>query len=516
MTRILLTKVTILAIAFPMVVLSHANADPPFGAAWGLNQDGRLGDGTTMERHTPAQVQNLSGVKVFAAGAGHSLALKDDGTVWAWGLNSHGQLGDGTVAERHTPVQVGTPPLHNVAAIAGGENWSLALKSDGTLWAWGENAIGQLGDGTTIERLTPVQVGMPPLSHVTAIAAGQGHNLALKDDGTVWAWGLNLVGQLGDGTTIERLTPVQVGVPPLSGVTAVAGGNNHSLALKSDGTVWTWGWNINGQLGDGTTTDRNTPAVVPIQSVSGVKALAAGQNYSVALKDDGTVWTWGQNLVGQLGDGTTIERHTPVQVGMPHLSDVIAIAAHSGGGHNLALRSSGIVQAWGWNINGQLGDGTTTDRPFPVQVENLNGTTAIAAGTRHSVAIGTLVAPLTQLTVLKILEHPDVHHLRLFNLLIDGSVVATNLNSGSTGPQTVTPGNHTVSETGGTNTHLVQFGTVIGGDCAANGTVSVALGENKTCVITNFDHFGGCSFNTNCCEEGDGTQQCRKCLPTCP
>ena len=360
MYRILLTKVTILAIAFPMVVLSHANADPPSAAAWGLNQDGRLGDGTTMERHTPAQVQNLSGVKVFAAGAGHSLALKDDGTVWAWGLNSHGQLGDGTVAERHTPVQVGTPPLHDVAAIAGGENWSLALKSDGTLWAWGENAI------------------------------------------------------------------------------------------------------------------------------------------------------------GQLGDGTTIERHTPVQVGMPHLSDVIAIAAHSGGGHNLALRSCGIVQAWGWNINGQLGDGTTTDRPFPVQVENLNGTTAIAAGTRHSVAIGTVVAPLTQLTVLKILEHPDVHHLRLFNILIDGSVVATNMNSGSTGPQTVTPGNHTVSETGGTNTHLVQFGTVIGGDCAANGTVSVALGESKTCVITNFDHFGGCSFNTQCCEEGDGTQQCQKCLSTCP
>jgi alpha-tubulin suppressor-like RCC1 family protein len=514
MNRTVLAIGAILAAALSTAFVSDAAADPPLGGrgvAWGLNQDGRLGDGTTIERHTPVSIPSPSGIKAVAAGAGHSLALKDDGTVWASGLNSHGQLGDGTTTNRVTPVQVQN--LSGVTAIAGGENHSLALKSDGTVWAWGENGIGELGDGTITERHTPVQVGVPPLSKVVAIAAGQGHNLALKDDGTVWAWGLNFSGQLGDGTTTDRHTPVQV--QNLSGVTAIAGGDNHSLAVKSDSTVWAWGQNNNGQLGDGTTTERHTP--VQVQNLSGVKAIAAGAGYSLALKDDGTVWAWGANGVGQLGVGTanTVPNPTPVQVGQaPPLSGVTAIAAHSG--HSLTLRSDGLVQAWGWNIDGQLGDGTTTDRPFPVQVEHLGGTTAIAVGTRHSLAIGTLLTPPAQLTVVKILEHPDQHHLRLFNLRIDGVTVVTNLNGGSTGPRVVGPGSHSVSETGGTGTSLGAFGTVIGGDCAADGTVSLAEGESKTCTITNFDHEGGCSSEQHCCDPGDGTQQCKQCRVVCP
>jgi alpha-tubulin suppressor-like RCC1 family protein len=160
------------------------------------------------------------------------------------------------------------------------ESFSLALKSDGTIWAWGENAIGQLGDGTTTERHTPVQVGTPPLGEVTAVAAGQGHNLALRSDGTVWAWGLNARGELGDGTTTDRLTPVQV--QNLSGIKAIGAGDNHSLAVRSDGTVWAWGFNIRGQLGDGTTTDRHTP--VQVQNLSGITAVAGGQNFSLARK----------------------------------------------------------------------------------------------------------------------------------------------------------------------------------------------------------------------------------------
>ncbi len=210
---------------------------------------------------------------------------------------------------------------------------------------WGWNGIGQLGDATTIDRHTPVQV--KNLSGVTAVDAGQGHNLALKSDGTVWGWGLNCSGELGDGTTIDRHTPVQV--QNLSGVTCVASGDDHSLALKSDGTVWTWGRNMFGELGDGTITDRHTS--VQGQNLGGITAVAAGAGHSVALKSDGTVWTWGRNGVGQLGDGTTIERHTPVRV--LSLSGVTAIAAQSG--HSLALRPiglpfDGIVQAWGCHI----------------------------------------------------------------------------------------------------------------------------------------------------------------------
>nr|WP_269456777.1 Ig-like domain-containing protein [Thermanaeromonas toyohensis] len=332
--------------------------------AWGQNSYGQLGDGTTTNRYTPVQVQGLSDVVAVAAGGGHSLALKSDGTVWAWGANNYGQLGDGTTANRYTPVQV--QGLSGVVAIAAAlGSHSLALKSDGTVWAWGYNYYGQLGDGTTTNRYTPVQV--QGLSNVVAIAAGGSYSLALKSDGTVCAWGYNGQGQLGDGTTTNRYTPVQVQNQNLqSSVVAIATHGNHSLALKSDGTVWAWGANAYGQLGDGTTTNRLTP--VQVWNLSGVVAIAGGGNHSLALKSDGTVWAWGYNGAGQLGDGTTISRYTPVQV--QGLSGVVAVAG--GSNHSLALKSDGTVWAWGQNGYGQLGDGTTTNRTTPVQVLNLN------------------------------------------------------------------------------------------------------------------------------------------------
>ncbi|WP_295392505.1 CARDB domain-containing protein [uncultured Thiodictyon sp.] len=311
----------------------------------------------------------------IAAGYDHSLALKPDGTLWAWGHNGYGQLGDGTTTDRLAPVNV----LTGVAAVAAGSSHNLVLKPDGTLWAWGSNWIGQLGDGTATNRLTPVQVQV--LTGVAAVAAGDYHTMALKPDGTLWAWGYNWIGQLGDGTVTSRDAPVQV----LTGVAAVAGGGKHTLALKTDGTLWAWGGNWDGQLGDGTTTER----YAPVQVLTGVAVVATGSSHTLALKTDGTLWAWGDNWVGQLGDGTTTNRLTPVQVQV--LTGVAAVAA--GAYHTLALKTDGTLWAWGYNAYGQLGDGTYLNRSAPVQV--LTGVAAVAAGDYHTLAIkpdGTLWA----------------------------------------------------------------------------------------------------------------------------
>lgn len=352
-----------------------AAANSGIAWAWGLNDSGQLGDGTTNNfRALPVRVGSLTGVIRIEGGEQHSLALRADGTVWAWGQNGFGQLGDGTTTGRSTPTQV--TGLTNVTAIAGDYYHSLALRSDGTAWAWGYNDEGQLGDGTTTNRLLPVQVS--GLTDVMAIAGGYHHSLALRSDGTVWAWGENFYGQLGDGTTTNRLLPVQVS--GLTGVTAISEGAWHSLALLSDGTVRSWGYNNYGQLGDGTTTKRLVP--VQVSGLTSVTAIVGGGGHSLALGSDGTAWAWGHNDLGQLGDGTGINRLTPVQVA--GLTDATAIAA--GEAHSLALRSDGIVEAWGYNSQGQLGDGTTTKRLVPVQVSGLTGVTVIAAGGEHSLA----------------------------------------------------------------------------------------------------------------------------------
>jgi alpha-tubulin suppressor-like RCC1 family protein len=391
--------------------------------AWGGNSSGQLGDGTFVARRTtPVEVSNLDGaeLKAITGGAYHSLALKEDGTVLAWGDNQYGQLGDGTNTSSSTPVQVQDPNdpsgyLSAVETIAAGSFHSLALKDDGTVWAWGSNRVNELGDETIDNSAQPVQVGN--LSEVEAIAAGSSHNLALKSDGTVWAWGNNtngresplfgsISGQLGDNELPRSSTPVQVGGLP-DGIEAVAAGLAYSLALKDDGTVWAWGFNDVGQLGDGTSTDTSTP--VRVSGLDGVRAIAAGGSNGLALNDDGTVWAWGFNRFGQLGDGTSTDgtvttceltgggamgnssctdSNTPVQAS--ELNGIEAIAA--GSSHGLALKDDGTVWAWGFNQNGQLGNGSyTLGTPtqginIPMPVGELSAVKAIAAGGDHSLA----------------------------------------------------------------------------------------------------------------------------------
>ncbi|WP_146058915.1 RCC1 domain-containing protein [Actinomadura rubteroloni] len=327
--------------------------------AWGENDTGQLGDGTTTDRPTPVQVTGLTGVRrgpgaVATGYGGHSLAVKADGTVWAWGSNSSGQLGDGTTTSRTTPAQV--PGLNGVVAVAAGSNCSLALKADGTVWGWGSNAAGQLGDGTTTQRLTPVQAS--GLTGVKAIAARSNHALAVLSDGTVRSWGNMYYNGVSDTHLVPTTVSGLTGVATWPG--SVAAGTQHSVVTKDDGTVWGWGENGRGQLGDGTTTSRSAP--VQATGLTGVAAVGAGAWTSFATKANGTVSAWGYNGNGQLGLGTT---QTPVTTPTA-LTGMTAGSGITGGDyHTLAVQPNGTIYAWGSNYSGQLGDGTTTNRPSP-------------------------------------------------------------------------------------------------------------------------------------------------------
>lgn len=262
--------------------------------AWGLNSNGQLGISNLVNQLTNVMVMNLSNVVAIAAGGSNSLALLSDGTVRAWGDNSKGQLGDNTTTDRSVNIVVTN--LAGVVAIAAGGQHCLALQSNGTVRAWGANGNGQLGDNTTASP-RKMNVGVSNLTSVIAIAAGLQHSMALLSDRTVRAWGDNSNGQLGDGTTTDRKS--NIAVTGLSNVVAIAAGSLHSLALLTDGSVRAWGDNATGQLGDGTTTDRHTNIVVI--GVSNVVAIAAGANHSLALRSDGAIYIWGYTNYGLSG-----------------------------------------------------------------------------------------------------------------------------------------------------------------------------------------------------------------------
>jgi alpha-tubulin suppressor-like RCC1 family protein len=336
----------------------HSVAISTDGVAWafGANQYGQHGNGTTDASLTATRVAGLTGAVQLASGDNHVLAVASGGAVYAWGYNAWGQIGDGSTTNRKIPTLV---PNLTAASVDGGALHSLAVATNGTAWAWGANSYGRLGDGTTTDRTSPVQV--TGLSSVSRVSAGKEYSSALLTDGTVWTWGRNGNGQLGSGNTTDRSSAGQVS--GITTATAIATGDAHMLTLLADGTVRAWGSNTNGRLGDGTTTQRTSP--VTVSGLTSVSAIAGGGAHSLALKTDGTVWAWGLNSSGQLGDGTTTQRTTPTQV--PGLSSIVLIAA--GINHSMALASDGSVWTWGVNTSGQIGDGTTTSpRKSPVQV----------------------------------------------------------------------------------------------------------------------------------------------------
>ncbi|CAA9423714.1 MAG: BNR repeat domain protein [uncultured Rubrobacteraceae bacterium] len=380
---VMAATVALLAALSLVLASSPASAQtvkqPPNGVVtWGNDVFGQMGDGTAGSPSDPTTANGVGVATAVDAGASHALAVKPDGTVRAWGSNGNGQLGDGSTTTRTSPVTV--EGLGDVKGVAGGAGHSLAVKNDGTVWAWGSD-----GSGAST---TPSQV--PGLSDVADVAAGGQFSLALKKDGTVWAWGDGQYGQLGHGSTADSSTPVQVqeGLgAPLTGIKAIAAGDRHAVAVKNDGTAWTWGTNALGQLGVNTADSYRARAsrVVTVDGVLGnLVSVDAGKNHTVALDSGGNAWAWGDNSQGQIGIGYYGDDRDKATV--TRLNDAAAFVA-AAGDSSFAVMPDGMMWAWGNNRSGQLGlYNTTTRLPSPTKSKVLTGIEAVSGGQEFAIA----------------------------------------------------------------------------------------------------------------------------------
>jgi alpha-tubulin suppressor-like RCC1 family protein len=351
----------------------------------GRNNIGQLGDNTVASKSSPVQtVAGGTNWKLVAGGSYQTVAIKTDGTLWNWGNNANGQLGDNSVTVRSSPVQT----------VAGGTNWKLvtsgrfhtaAIKTDGTLWLWGRNGDGQLGANNTTHRSSPVQT-VAGGTNWKLVAGGDFHTAAVKTDGTLWTWGINTNGQLGDNTVVHRSSPVQT----VSGGTnwkLVAVGHYYTTSIKTDGTLWNWGNNGIGQLGDDSRTHRSSP----VQTVSGGtnwKLVECGHYHTTAIKTDGTLWLWGGNAFGQLGDNSITYRSSPIQTvaGGTNWKQVAG-----GLRHTAAVKTDGTLWTWGLNNHGQLGDNTVAAKSSPIQTVS-GGTNwkLVTSGRYHTAALSSI------------------------------------------------------------------------------------------------------------------------------
>ncbi|GAB2857631.1 hypothetical protein GCM10027277_27560 [Pseudoduganella ginsengisoli] len=333
--------------------------------AWGFNRQGQLGDGTNLDHASPTLVTPPAKVKLpwkqVAQGEFHTLAVDSDGILWGWGFNQNGQLGDGSLVDKTTPVQIGTIKWSQIAA---GKSHSMGIDKDGALYAWGRNANGQLGDNTRSDRLVPTKITVLVTGKAltwSSIAAGGSHSMARALDGSLYVWGGNAKSQLGNGATTDLLVPFKLSTGTASWASVAAGGT-HSLAVQTNGTLWAWGDNSSGQLGVATTNTAVT-ATAPTQvgTATTWSKIAAGLAHSLAVRTDGTLWGWGANSNGQVGNGSTVNVGAPVQIG----TDINWVTVEAGNAHSAALQKDNSVWLWGRNTEGQLGNGTQADVTAP-------------------------------------------------------------------------------------------------------------------------------------------------------
>lgn len=353
--------------------------------SWGRGSEGQLGLSNSTYYSSPKQVGTLTTWLNIAAGFYHTIATKLNGTLWSWGMGTSGRLGLGNVTNYSSPQQVGA--LTNWATVAAGSQGGLAVKTDGTFWSWGANSSGELGLGDVTNRSSPAQVGA--LTTWSQVAGGASFLMATKTDGTLWSSGYNFYGSLGLGTGgggTNRSSPVQVG--GLTNWLNIACGYAHTIATKTDGTLWSWGKNQYGQLGDGTATHRSSP--VQVGALTTWSKVAAATSFSLAVKTNGTLWAWGYNNNGQLGLGNTTSYSSPMQVGVLTTWSIVI----SGGntetvGFTLAAKTNGTLWSWGINSLGQLGLGNTTSYSSPQQVGALTTWSKIAGGGQFTLATKT-------------------------------------------------------------------------------------------------------------------------------
>jgi alpha-tubulin suppressor-like RCC1 family protein len=347
---------------------------------WGKNNLGQLGLNDTANRSSPVQVGALqTWEKLPQNSYQHGMSITSDGALWSWGYNTRGQLGLGDDVNRSSPVQVGA--LKTWASISSGfgAESSVGIKTDGTMWVWGVNGSGQLGQGDTIWRSSPVQVGA--LTNWAFAAFGSGMCAAIKTDGTLWTWGTNSNGRLGLGNTTYYSSPKQVG--GLTNWKQICPSNGNCFAVKTDGTMWSWGDNqVVGPLGLGNTTAYSSPK--QIGGLTTWVKVSAKTTGCFALKTDGTVWGWGYNsgyAAGELGLGNSTDYSSPVQV----TTGVSKLSSHYRGG--IIIKTNGTLFTWGKNNFGQLGDGSATARSTPVAIGALTSWVDVSAGRQHCMAL---------------------------------------------------------------------------------------------------------------------------------
>lgn len=317
-------------------------------SSWGWNDFGQLGNASSDPAEAPLMIEGIEGARQVDLGWGHSLVLLANGNVLAFGMNNFGQIGDGTLINRNSAMQVAG--LDDIIAVSAGHDFSLALKADGTVWGWGGNGQRQLGN---VPGIQPTPVQLAGLENIMAISAGGSHTMALRNDGTLWTVGNNYAGQLGNGD-FSNFEAVPLQVLGLSNVVAIAAGYVFSAALLNNGAVWAWGNNEYGQLGTDTMTRSNIP--LHIGGLPTIAAFAVGSEHTLAVDETGHVWSWGGNVDGQLGNSTAGSNEAqPAQIST--LDEIIAVGA--GARFSLALKENGTLWSWGQNGNGQLGNGTS-------------------------------------------------------------------------------------------------------------------------------------------------------------
>jgi len=352
---------------------------------WGYNIYGQIGDNTTVYKYTPVSI--LGAKKTFCkitTGYNFTSGIDNNGQVWSWGYNNFGQLGDNSIPiSRITPVSIlGAKKTFCKISVGTNNNYTTGIDNYGLIWGWGYNNFGQLGDNNRTQRNTPVSISGAKKTFCI-ISNGNNHSVGIDKNGQVWCWGLDNFGQLGNNSVINKCTPVSI-----SGVKKtfcnISSGIHHTIVIDHIGQVWSWGYNINGQIGDNTVTNRCTPVSI-LGSKKTFCNISSGQYFAIGLDKNGQVWGWGYNSKGQIGDNTVTSRRTPVSI-LGSLKTFCNIIA--GASHTIGIDNNGQVWSWGNNNTGQLGDNTTSSRRTPVSILGAKKTFCkISAGPSNSAGI---------------------------------------------------------------------------------------------------------------------------------